>query len=269
MAQEKQCVRLDKAVSAQTEYSRREVHRLASAGKITVNGRPVRVCDEKIDLARDLVVVDGQPLVLSRYSYLMLNKPRGVVCATEDAALPTVLDLVPPALLRTGLFPAGRLDKDTEGFVLITNDGELSHRILSPKSHLPKTYLAVLDKPFDESVARAFAEGVVLRAESTREHRVQATRGSRTAADDATDSPAPIVCMPVALSADGGDYTRARVVLRQGLYHQIKRMFAAYGLTVTALRREKIGGLSLDETLEAGQCRMLTPDEVSQMLAEE
>lgn len=254
-------IRLDKAIADQTSYSRREVHRLAGAGKITVNGCPARACDQKIDLSRDQVNVDGQALFLSHHSYLMLNKPKGVVCATADAALPTVLDLVPPELRRAGLAPAGRLDKDTEGFVLLTDDGELAHQILAPKSHLPKTYLATLDKPFDQSVVLSFAQGVALRPESTREQRVQATRGARAPAAEGGDSGRTILCQPATLEAVDGDFTCARVILRQGMYHQVKRMFAAHGLNVVALFREKIGALALDRSLAPGECRPLTEDE--------
>lgn len=135
---------------------------MLSRGQILVNGQPVRNFDSRVDLEHDEVLVDGQPLALTRYSYLMLHKPRGVVCATADAALPTVLDLVPEELRRSGLAPAGRLDKDTTGFVLLTNDGDFSHRILSPRSHVPKTYLALLDRPPDHLVVEAFAAGVAL-----------------------------------------------------------------------------------------------------------
>lgn len=252
MPKQEKTVRLDKAVAAQTEYSRKEIKKLASAGKIFVNGETVRSCERHIDLSADIVAVDGRTLRLTQYSYLMLHKPKGVVCATRDDALPTVLELVPPELMRSGLFPAGRLDKDTEGFVLITNDGELAHRILSPKSHVPKTYLALLDRAFNQAVIDGFSAGVMIRPEKEREeHKVTG---------DAT-----IRCMPAALTPDDGDYTRGRVVIRQGLYHQIKRMFAAYGLTVVGLRREAIGGLALDPALAEGACRELTAAELTHL----
>lgn len=236
--------RLDKAVSARTPLSRREVRGLASRGLIIVNGVAQKDCAAKV-CETDHVVVDGRELDLAAHVYLMMNKPRGVVCATRDAALPTVLDLVPPQLHRAGLFPAGRLDKDTEGFVLITNDGDLAHRILSPKSHVPKTYLAELDRPFPPSLAALFAQGMELRPERSGE-------GEK-----------PLRCLPALLEPDGGDYTRARVVLRQGMYHQVRRMFSSQGFQVRALFREKIGGLALDPALEPGCCRPLTGEETS------
>lgn len=262
MPKQEKTIRLDKAVAAQTDYSRKEIKKLASAGKILVNGIATRSPDLHIDLTVDQVVVDGRALRLTQYSYLMLHKPQGVVCATSDSALPTVLDLVPPQLMRSGLFPAGRLDKDTEGFVLITNDGELAHRILAPKSHVPKTYLAVLDKPFDQAVIDAFAEGVLLRPEREREER-KLDKSNRDANEQS--GAATLRCMPALLTPDAGDFTRARVVIRQGMYHQIKRMFGAFGLTVVGLRRETIGGLALDAQLAPGECRELTATELVQL----
>lgn len=235
--------RLDKAIAARTAFSRREVHALAARGLVLVNGEKAKNCSAKVGEA-DEVTVDGTVLSMAQYTYIMMNKPRGVVCATEDK-LTTVIDLLPPELLRTGLFPAGRLDKDTEGFVLVTNDGELSHRILSPKSHVPKTYLAHLDGPLTEEVIETFAKGVVLSPQRPRE-------GAKE-----------LVCLPASVSRVEGDPQAGRVILRQGMYHQVKRMFAAFGLEVTALYRERIGGLSLDSALESGACRLLTADEVA------
>lgn len=253
LAYQKGSVRLDKAVAAQTRFSRKDVHKMLSRGQILVNGLPVRNFDSRVNLEQDEVVVDGQPLALAQYSYLMLYKPRGVVCATADAALPTVLDLVPEELRRSGLAPAGRLDKDTTGFVLLTNDGDFSHRILSPRSHVPKTYLALLDRPPDRSVAEAFAAGVALSPDKHDNSGGGASRQGR------------VVCMPARLEPVEGDPCAARVVIRQGMYHQVKRMFAVFGITVTGLHREKIGGLSLDPSLPEGGCRPLSAEEVSQI----
>lgn len=233
--------RLDKVVASRTALSRREVRRLASHGQVTVNGLPERSCERRVDPDADEIAVAGRALEMGRHAYLMLNKPRGVVCATHDDKLPTVLDLVPEELRRSGLFPAGRLDKDTEGFVLITDDGEFAHRILAPRSHVPKTYTARLDRPAGPELVEAFAAGVVL--------------DGRT-------------CMPALLAPDPDDPRTARVVLRQGMYHQVKRMFGAYGITVTALRRDAIGGLALDPDLEPGKCRKLSKIEVERILTE-
>ena len=229
--------RLDKVVASRTALSRREVRRLASHGQVTVNGLPERSCERRVDPDTDEIAVAGRALEMGRHAYLMLNKPRGVVCATHDDKLPTVLDLVPDSLMRRGLFPAGRLDKDTEGFVLITDDGAFAHRILAPKSHVPKTYTARLDAPVTQQMIEAFAAGVQL--------------------DGA-------VCMPAELCVLDTPDT-ARVVIRQGMYHQIKRMFAACGAHVLALRRDRIGGLSLDIALGPGECRELSAAEAARI----
>lgn len=241
MAQERGLQRLDKLIAAQTSLSRRQVHQLLSRGQVTVNGQAVRRFDAKADPDTDQVALSGQPLALKRYSYLMLHKPQGVVCATQDRALPTVLDLVPEPLRRSGLFPAGRLDKDTTGFVLITNDGEFAHRILSPRSHVPKVYTAWLDKPADGQVVQAFAAGMQIGADR---------------------------CLPARLELVDLGGRVARVTLREGMYHQIKRMFGAFGIGVQALHREQIGGLKLDPALPAGKCRELDREELEKILRE-
>lgn len=260
LAYQKGSMRLDKAIAAQTRFSRKDVHKMLSRGQILVNGQPVRNFDSRVDLEHDEVLVDGQPLALTRHSYLMLHKPRGVVCATADAALPTVLDLVPEELRRSGLAPAGRLDKDTTGFVLLTNDGDFSHRILSPRSHVPKTYLALLDRPPDHLVVEAFAAGVAL---SPDKHDNLGPGGGA-----ARQEKERTICLPARLEPVEGAPCAARVVIRQGMYHQVKRMFAAFGIMVTGLHREKIGGLSLDPSLPEGGCRPLSVEEIAQIETE-
>lgn len=236
MASGKKSERLDKLIAAQTSYSRRDVHKLLSKGQILVNGQVSRNFDAKIDPESDEIRLDGKLLVLSKYSYIMLNKPAGVICATEDNVHKTVIDLLPQEFLRSGLFPAGRLDKDTEGFVLITNDGDLAHKILAPKSHVPKRYFVRLDKPVEAQVVDRFAQGMVL-------------SGQR--------------CMPAELVIFSQKPEEAVVVLRQGMYHQVKRMFLSCGYEVVYLRRDQIGGLKLDQTLQPGQSRLLTASEVT------
>ena len=226
--------RLDKLLSNQSAWSRREVRSLVWKGRVTVDGTLAKDPKEKLDPETCQIEVDGKPLLLRPYLYLMLNKPAGVVSASRDGRYPTVVDLVPEGLKRKGLFPAGRLDKNTTGLVILTDDGELAHRILSPKNHVPKTYLARLDRPVTQEMAEGFAAGVVL--------------------DGGT------ACLPARL--DPAEETLARVTLREGRYHQIKRMFARYGATVLELRRLSMGGLTLDGTLAPGDCRELTPDEV-------
>lgn len=230
-------LRLDKAISALGELSRRDVKRLVSQGQITVNGTAVKGSEEKIDPEKDQVCIAGKRADLRPHVYLMLNKPQGVVSATRDPSERTVVDLAPKELYRRGLFPAGRLDKDTTGFVLLTNDGELAHRMLSPKNHVSKTYIAVLDRPIDRQAIEAFAAGMEI------------GEGE--------------VCKPALLEEepDWEQQPAARIVLREGMYHQIKRMFARTGREVLALKRIGIGGVWLDPALSPGECRELTEQE--------
>lgn len=230
--------RLDRTVAGQANLTRSEAKALIRRGAVQVNGKVVRDGGCGVDWDRDTVEVEGTPLRLTQHLYLMLNKPKGVVSATQDQRFATVLDLVPQPLRRRGLFPAGRLDKDTTGFVLITDDGEFAHRILSPKRHVVKTYLAQVDGPIGPEVVEGFARGVDIRGEYT-------TLPAR---------------LEVAQRLPGGDV--GRVMICEGMYHQIKRMFQAFGLRVVELRRVKMGALELDPRLAEGECRELTPQEL-------
>ena len=154
--------RLDKAIAMQGSLSRSEVKTLIRKGAVTVNGQVVKNADFGVDFDSDTVAVQGKELSLSMHIYLMLNKPKGVVSASEDKKLPTVVDLVPKELWRKGLFPAGRLDKDTTGFVLITDDGEFAHDILSPKKHISKTYHALVNGTITDEMVEGFAKGVTI-----------------------------------------------------------------------------------------------------------
>lgn len=226
--------RLDKVLAAQSTWSRKDVKELIRKGRVTVNGLPAKQADQKIRWDRDRVEVGGRPLVLRRRLYLMMNKPAGVVSAARDESCPAVVDLVPPELRRQGLFPAGRLDKDTTGMVIITDDGELAHRILAPKSHVPKVYLVRLDRLLTNEMAEGFSRGIPLGEEGT--------------------------TLPAELEPLDADL--ALVTLREGMYHQIKRMFAFYGAGVLELHRVSMGALALDRGLAPGECRELTPQEV-------
>ena len=229
--------RLDKAIAMQGSLSRSEVKTLIRKGAVTVNGQVVKNADFGVDFDNDTVAVQGKELSLSMHIYLMLNKPKGVVSASEDKKLPTVVDLVPKELWRKGLFPAGRLDKDTTGFVLITDDGEFAHDILSPKKHISKTYHALVNGTITDEMVEGFAKGV-------------------TIGEDLT--------LPASLkkisSEEQGDW--GEVILKEGMYHQIKRMFGAYGLKVLELKRVQMGKLPLDPNLEEGKCRELTAEEL-------
>ncbi len=226
--------RLDKVLAGQSTWSRREVRDWIKGGLVTVNGAPVRDPGQKIIQETDRVAVKGREITLRRNLYLMMDKPAGVVSASRDDGCPTVVDLVPPELKRPGLFPAGRLDKDTTGMVIITDDGALAHRILSPKSHIPKVYLARIDDFITNAMIQGFAQGIPV-------------------GEEGVTLPAELVAL---------DLDLARVTLREGMYHQIKRMFASYGTKVLELRRVSMGGLVLDGTLGPGGCRELTPREL-------
>lgn len=232
--------RIDKIISVASGVSRADARALIKKGLVSVNGAVIKDIGFKADEKNDIICSRGEKLCYSKFVYIMMNKPKGVISASEGGKEKTVVDILPDSMKRKNLFPAGRLDKDTTGFVLITDDGDFAHKILSPKNHIPKTYIAQLDKPFDDTVASAFEQGVALK-------------------DD--------LCMPAKISAVDGDYTKALVIIKQGMYHQIKRMFGKFGITVTGLTRIKMGRLALDETLQPGGCRYITPDELEQIKA--
>ncbi len=230
--------RIDKIISVASGVSRADARALIKKGLVSVNGAVVKNIGLKADEKNDIICYRGEKLCYSKFVYIMMNKPKGVISASEGGSEKTVVDILPDHMKRKNLFPAGRLDKDTTGFVLITDDGDFAHRILSPKNHIPKTYIAELDKPFDDTVISAFKQGVELK-------------------DD--------LCMPAEISCIDGDYTKALVIIKQGMYHQIKRMFKKFGITVLGLKRIKMGGLELDEMLKLGECRYITPDELEQI----
>ena len=227
--------RLDKILASQGAFSRSEARQLVRGGRVTVNGVLARSADEKADPDADRITVDGEPFIYRKTVYIMLNKPQGVVSASESPGDVTVIDLIPPELKRPGLFPAGRLDKDTTGFVLVTDDGAFAHEILSPKKHVEKTYVARLARRIPDEEKKRFEGGVVL-------------------ADG-------YECLPAKIRELNEDGTLVEIRLREGKYHQIKRMAAACGSHVVALHRTAMGALLLDETLDPGECRLLTEEE--------
>ena len=227
--------RLDKLLAATGRWSRREVKGLVKAGRVLVDGVPAAAPEQKLDPDRSRVLVDGEEAVFREFTYVMLNKPAGVLSATEDARQETVLDLLPPELRRRGLFPVGRLDKDSEGLLLLTNDGDLAHRLLSPKYHVDQVYYIRTDAPLTEEDRAAFAGGVLLA--------------------DGTE------CLPAGLELLG-DGREALVTLHEGKFHQIKRMIASRGAAVCRLKRLSMGTLVLDEGLRPGGFRLLTEEEV-------
>ena len=226
--------RLDKRLAATGQWSRKEAKELIRAGRVSVGGTVCRSPEEKV--APDTpVAVDGTTIGAGGAVYLMLHKPVGVVSATEDGRDRTVLDLLPPQYREMGLFPVGRLDKDTEGLLLITNDGPLAHRLLSPRHHVDKVYYVEVDGILDQEDVEAVSQGILLRD--------------------------GYQCLPGKLELLSGN-TAAYITIREGKYHQIKRMMAARGKPVTYLKRIKFGALTLDEQLDKGGWRALTDREI-------
>lgn len=227
--------RLDKIISATGKKSRREVREMVRQGRVLVDGKPAPAADMKVDPQTAVILLDGEPLGYEKFTYVMLHKPAGVLTATEDRRQKTVLDLLPPELRRRALSPVGRLDKDTEGLLLLTNDGQLAHRLLSPKSHVDKVYYARVDGALEPGDIAAFAAGMTL--------------------GDGLE------CLPAGLEILSP--TEALVTLREGKFHQVKRMLAARGKPVLYLKRLSMGRLRLDPALAPGAWRMLTEEERS------
>ena len=229
-------IRLDKYLADMGCGTRSQVKREIAGGSVMVNGVPARRPEDKIDTEKDSVVFRGSPVGYVEYEYFMLNKPAGVVSATEDRKERTVLDLI-DARQRKDLFPVGRLDKDTEGLLLITNDGEMAHRLLSPKRHVDKVYYARVAGRITEEHVKLFAEGVDI-------------------GDEKPTLPAELTVL------SSGEISEIELVIREGRFHQVKRMFQAAGGEVTYLKRLRMGSLVLDGELEPGEYRKLTEEEV-------
>ncbi|MBR4020452.1 MAG: 16S rRNA pseudouridine(516) synthase [Firmicutes bacterium] len=225
--------RIDKIIASQGQYSRSDVKKLISKKQVAVNGEVVKSANVKADPLTDRITVKGVTLDFKCNVYLMLNKPKGYVSATEDRDHQTVLELVPEEFAGRDIFPAGRLDRDTTGLMIITDDGALAHNILAPKKHVQKIYHVELDIPVTEEMARGFAEGVELNDGVCKEAGLEIT----------------------------GEYA-ARVTLKEGRYHQIKRMFGCYGAKVVELHRLAMGNLHLPDDLAVGECRELTEEEL-------
>ncbi|MDR3207765.1 MAG: rRNA pseudouridine synthase [Oscillospiraceae bacterium] len=229
-------LRLDKMLADAGWGTRNEVRQAIRTGRVRVDGDPVSDPARKVDPSACAVLMDGQEIGYRAHDYLMMHKPAGVVSATEDPREPTVIDLLPPPYRRRGLFPAGRLDKDATGLLVLTNDGALAHRITAPGRRVPRVYRVEVDGPLSPADAEAFAAGMTL--------------------------PGGEVCLSAELCQIPGEEGKtAQVTLCEGKYHQIKRMFAARGHTVLALKRLSHGALRLDETLRPGEWRPLSEAE--------
>lgn len=231
-------MRLDKYLAEMGVGTRQEVKKQIRQGKAAVNGTVVKAADTKIDETSDEVTISGRNISYVSYEYYMLNKPAGVVSATEDRRDTTVIDLIKEKK-RKDLFPVGRLDKDTEGLLLITNDGDLAHRLLAPKKHVDKVYYAKIDGMVTEEDVKRFAEGIDIGAE-----------------EEEMTRPAKLDIMKSA------EESEIRLTVHEGKFHQVKRMFLAVGKEVTYLKRERMGTLCLDENLKPGEYRLLTEEEI-------
>lgn len=231
-------VRLDKYLADMGTGSRSDLKKAIRDGRAAVNGRPVRDPGSRV-ADTDTVTFDGRPVAYQEYEYYMLNKPAGVISASEDPSQETVVDLL-GGMRRRDLFPVGRLDKDTEGLLLISNDGQLAHQLLSPRKHVDKVYLVRVEGRLSGEDVRAFAEG--LRVDET------------------------LTALPAELRIiAAGDTSEAEVTIREGKFHQIKRMFAALGKEVTYLKRLSMGPLTLDPVLKPGESRRLTAEEIAML----
>jgi 16S rRNA pseudouridine516 synthase len=229
-------MRLDKFLCDMNLGTRSQVKEYIKKGEVTVNSTVIKTPDYKIDENKDSITFRGNKLIFEKYVYYMLNKPQGVVSATKDNTADTVLSLInDDANLKKDLFPVGRLDKDTEGLLIITNDGELAHRLLSPKKHVDKTYLVGIRKTLSEAQVSMLENGLDI-------------------GDDKPTAPAK-----VEIISDN----EILLTIHEGRFHQVKRMLKAVDNEVISLKRIKFGNLSLDEALSAGESRRLTDTEVN------
>ena len=225
--------RIDKIISEQTNYTRKEIRKLISKGKIYVNDEQVKKPENKYDENSISIKINGGEIDIKKRIYLLLNKPKGYISSTETKKQKNVLELIPEKYKNRNLFPAGRLDKDTTGLMLITDDGEFAHNILSPKKHVKKTYEVTIDIPVTTSMVEGFKEGVKLNDGECKSAILEIT----------------------------GNYT-ANVILTEGRYHQIKRMFGCYGAKVIELNRIGMGNLTLSKDLKLGEFKEANEEEL-------
>jgi 16S rRNA pseudouridine516 synthase len=233
-------LRIDKMLANMGFGTRKEVKKLLKSGVVKIDGMIVKDPKTQVNPSEQVVTVRGEEVEYKEFIYLMMNKPPGVISATEDMAEETVIDLLEEEDRVFAPFPVGRLDKDTEGLLLLTNDGQLAHQLLSPKKHVPKTYFAVIDGEVTEEDIESFRHGIVL------------DDGYKT-------KPAELVILKSGLRSD------VEVTITEGKFHQIKRMFRALGKRVVYLKRIQMGPLALDPSLEVGEYRELTEKEVKML----
>jgi 16S rRNA pseudouridine516 synthase len=238
-------MRLEKLLAHAGHGSRSEIKLLVKNGLVSVNDRPVKDGGMQVHPQQDRIRVDGQMVRYREFIYLMLNKPQGVISATEDSRERTVLDLLDEEYAHYELFPVGRLDKDTEGLLVLTNDGKLAHNLLSPRKHVPKTYFAEVEGTVTEADKELFQSGVVL--------------------DDGYQTMPAELSILAAGDPEVGRVSKIELTIKEGKFHQVKRMFEAVGKRVVFLKRISMGSLLLDEHLSPGAHRELTEVELTQL----
>lgn len=230
--------RIDKILAHMGYGTRTELKKMLKRNIVIVNGQIIRDSSVKVDPEKDEIIFDGKKIMYREFIYLMLNKPQGVVSATEDRREKTVIELLDDSYAHFDLFPMGRLDKDTEGLLVLTTDGKLAHDVLSPKKHISKRYFAKVDGNLTEEDIKAFTEGIVLE-------------------DKYKCLPAQLIIL------EQGEISEVEVIVQEGKFHQIKRMFEALNKTVIYLKRVSMGKLLLDEKLALGEYRELTEEEIN------
>ncbi|KRN34210.1 pseudouridine synthase [Liquorilactobacillus mali] len=236
-------MRLDKFIADAKGLTRSQAKKLIKDGSVSVNQKKIKQTKYQIDAKLDVVQLEGTTVIYQKYSYYMMNKPKNVVSATSDESEKTVVDLIAETK-RKGLFPVGRLDKDTTGLLLLTNDGELAHKLLSPKKHVTKIYRALIAGEVTEETIQIFAKGITLR-------------------DDETTKPA---ILRVLATDSKEKESKVEISITEGKYHQIKRMFGAVSMKVQELKRVQMGNLKLDEKVNLGEYRELTSEELSNLV---
>ena len=236
-------IRLDKYLADMGLGTRSQIKKEIRSGQVVVNGISICRPEVKIDTGQDKVIFHGEPVTYEEYEYFMLNKPAGVISAASDRQETTVIDLIKDRK-RDNLFPVGRLDKDTEGLLIITNNGELAHRLLSPKKHVDKVYFARINGQVTQSDVDNFSRGVDI-------------------GDEKPTLPADLVI------CTSDEISEIRLTIREGRFHQVKRMFQAVGKEVVYLKRLRMGSIALDESLKPGEYRRLTEEEVERLCSQE
>ncbi|WP_251713463.1 pseudouridine synthase [Lactococcus ileimucosae] len=234
-------MRLDKYLAEAGLGSRKEVKAILKTGKVTVNDQKIKDGKLHVDPDKDSVSYEGQPVAYQEFYYYLLNKPAGVVSATKDNKDKTVVELLKAQDFREDIFPVGRLDKDTEGLLLLTNDGPLSHNLLSPKKHVEKEYFAQIQGQVTQDTVREFAAGLTLKSGEN------------------------VKSGQLFIEKSEEDKSEIRLIIHEGKFHQVKRMFEAVGMKVTYLKRLRMGSLKLDKALALGAYRPLTSEEITKL----